>query len=88
MKTRVERIYIDLTVPKQVVYDYEGVFFQDKGIELEDSVPERNGGNVVHASFDGFEVLNDAEQAFHLGQEPDEPSITAKLYYYVDIQVG
>lgn len=88
MKTRTDRIHISLTAPRATVLAYDGVYFHDKGIEMEVQVQQNEVKNAVDASFDGFEVLSDFEQEQHLGSLPAEPSITAKLYYYVDIQVG
>lgn len=88
MKTRTDRIYISLTVPRATVLAYDGVYFHDKGIEMEVKVQQNEVKNAVDASFDGFEVLSDFEQEQYLDTPPAEPSITAKLYYYVDIQVA
>lgn len=86
MKTRTEKVYITLTVSKDVIETYEGPYFFEKGIAMEDDVQEKEVKNCVSAQFDGFEVLNDFEQAELLQGDPEQPSITAKLFYYVEIK--
>lgn len=66
---------------------HEGVFFHEKGIEMEGQVKEHEVKNGVNATFEGFEVLSDFEQRELLQEVPEEESISAKLYYYVDYEV-
>lgn len=87
MKTKTERTYITVTVPRSTVLEYDGVYFHEKGIEMEESVTNDPKKNVVNATFEGFEVLSDQEQRVLLDSPPENPSITAKLYYYIDIAV-
>ncbi|MGO1869074.1 MAG: hypothetical protein ACTIJ2_13900 [Sphingobacteriaceae bacterium] len=86
MKTRTDKIYIPLTVPRRIINQYEGPYFFEKGVEMEDHVQENEVKDCVSAQFDGFEVLNDFQQAELLEQSPEEPSITAKLFYFVEIK--
>ncbi|HIY77400.1 MAG TPA: hypothetical protein H9825_14265 [Candidatus Sphingobacterium stercorigallinarum] len=86
MKVRTEKIYITLTVPRAEVEAYEGPYFYDKGLAMEQEVQEKEVKNAVAAQFDGFEVLSELEQQHVLEDVPEEPAITAKLFYYVDIQ--
>ena len=88
MKTRTDRIYIPLTVPRTTIEHYEGPYFFEKGVEMEDHVQENEIADCVSAQFDGFEVLNDFQQGELLGQTPEEPSVTAKLFYFVEIKIG
>ena len=53
---------------------------------MEQEVQEKEVKNAVAAQFDGFEVLSELEQQHVLEDVPEEPAITAKLFYYVDIQ--
>lgn len=87
MKTRTEKIYITLTVPQQLIEKYEGPYFFERGIAMEDDVQLKQGDNCISAQFDGFEVLSNFEQQELLLELPAEPSITAKLFYYVDIKI-
>ncbi|KGE12291.1 hypothetical protein [Sphingobacterium deserti] len=87
MRIKTDRIYVLITVPKRIVMQHEGVFFYEKGIEMEDQVKENEVTNGVNATFEGFEVLSDFEQRELLQEVPEVDSISAKLYYYVDYEV-
>ena len=86
MKVRTEKIYITLTVPRAEVEAYDGPYFFDKGLAMEQDVQEKEVKSGVAAQFDGFEVLSELEQQQVLEDAPEAPAITAKLFYYVDIQ--
>jgi hypothetical protein len=87
MHIKTDRIYVLITIPKRIVMQHEGVFFHEKGIEMEEQVKEQEVKNGLHATFEGFEVLSDFEQRQLLQEVPEEESISAKLYYYVDYEI-
>ncbi|TDS13274.1 hypothetical protein [Sphingobacterium paludis] len=87
MRIKTDRIYVLITIPKRIVMQHEGVFFHEKGIEMEEQVKEQEVKNGVNATFEGFEVLSDFEQRQLLQEVPEEESISAKLYYYVDYEI-
>lgn len=87
MNVKTEKRSVYITIPRKEVDAYQGAYFYHKGVEMEDEVQNREVENGLNATFDGFEVLSDFEQVQLLGEAPAEPSITAKLYYYVDSKV-
>ena len=84
MLSKTERVYIDFTASKAEVEAYDGPYFFEKGVELESDVQEKHFRNCLSASFDGFQVLSEAEQQQVLLEAPEEPSITARLFYFIE----